>query len=128
VLTVTVLAVLDAELAITKFTVMVVPSELTVIPFIVIPPPVTFTTDEPVTGVKLVPVKVTETVVPWVPEVGLIVLNVGAGGRPTVNASVFVVPMPVVTPIALCVVAAEPEIVMVAVTVVSFTTWKLPEA
>lgn len=75
-----------------------------------------------VAPLRLVPVRVTGTVDPRAPDVGLIDVSVGTDAAVTVNCTVLVVPAGVVTLTVLPVRAAVPEIVNVAVTVLSFTT------
>jgi hypothetical protein len=65
---------------------------------------------------------VTGTLVPRTPELGLTEVSVGAGGLTTVNVTLFVIPMSVVTLTFLAERVAPVEIAKVAVTVVSFTT------
>src|SRR5215469_10462747 len=76
--------------------------------------------------VRLVPVKVTVTLVPRAPEVGLIEVSVGGGGAVTVNVTGLVIPPGVDTLTLRAPVGARLAIVKVAVTVVSFTTVRLP--
>jgi hypothetical protein len=83
------------------------------------PPPLIVTAVAPF---RLVPVSVTGTVVPRAPEVGLIDASVGTVAAVTVNCTVLVVPIGVVTLTALPVRAAIPEIANPAVTVLSLTT------
>ena len=68
------------------------------------------------------PVRVTGTVEPWTPVAGTIEVRTGAV---TVNVTVLLIPPGVVMLTFLAVVAADPEIAKVAVTVVSFTTTRL---
>jgi hypothetical protein len=76
-----------------------------------------------VVPVRLVPVRVTETVVPRIPRIGVIEVRLGAT---TVNApNRVLVPAGDVRVIFLAVSAAVPEIVKVAVTVEEFTTTML---
>ena len=77
------------------------------------PFPDTFTAVAPV---RLVPVRITGTVVPWAPEVGLIEVSVGPC---TVNVTVLVVPMGVVTLTVLAPVVALAVITQLALTVVA---------
>jgi hypothetical protein len=95
---------------------------------------VSFTTVIPLTAMLLVPVftvvvpvkplpeRVTATVAPRAPELGLIPVSVG---RCTVNATELVVPNGPVTETFLTPVVALVEMVKVAVIVVEFTTLKL---
>jgi hypothetical protein len=114
VVTVTVRLVLDAEFAITKEASMVVPSAETEVTVAVTPAPALMVAPE----MKFVPVNVTPTVVLWVPEVGLILLNVGRAGRVTVNVTALVVPFTVVTVTFRPLTVALPAMVNVAVMVV----------
>ena len=75
--------------------------------------------------VRLVPVKVTLTLVRRAPEVGTIDVSVGGGGAVTVNVTGLEVPPGVETVTFLAVVAAVLVMVKVAVTVVSLTTTRL---
>jgi hypothetical protein len=75
--------------------------------------------------VRLVPVKVTVTLVPRAPEMGEIDVSVGAGGAVTVNVTGLVIPPGVDTRTFLAVVAAVLLIVNVAVTAVALTTTRL---
>src|ERR1700675_2417068 len=84
------------------------------------PPPLTATV-VPV-AVKLVPVRVTGTLVPCVPEAGLIEVSVGAGGLTTVNPTLLVLPIGVFTLTFLVDNVAAPVSVMFALIVVEFTT------
>src|SRR3954471_19422370 len=77
----------------------------------------------PVAPVRLVPVRVTGTVVPRIPDVGAIETKVGPS---TLNVTALVVPFGVVTVTFRAVRPAVSEIVNVAVIVVSFTTVRLP--
>ena len=83
------------------------------------PPPLTLTAAAPF---RLVPVRVIGTVVPRAPDVGLIDVSVGTDAEVTVNCTVLVVPIGVVTLTVLPVRAAPVPIVNVAVTVLSLTT------
>src|SRR4029077_20658557 len=87
----------------------------------VTPELVTFT---PAPATKFVPVKVTFTVAPWVPVLGLIPVRVGAGGvgRLTVNGTGAEVPAVVFTVTLAAPVAALAVIVKVAVIWVVLTT------
>jgi hypothetical protein len=71
---------------------------------------------------RLVPVRVIETVVPRAPDVGVIDVSVGTDAAVTVNCTVLVVAIGVVTLTVLPVRAAPAPIVNVAVTVLSLTT------
>jgi hypothetical protein len=84
------------------------------------PPPLTATVVP--LAVKLVPVSVTGTLVPCVPEVGLIEVSVGGGGLTTVNPTLLVLPIGVFTLTFLVDNGAVPVSVMFALTVVEFTT------
>jgi hypothetical protein len=91
----------------------------TVTPLTETPPPETLTD---VTPVRLVPVRVTGTLVPRVPEVGAIEVSAGAGGFTTVKVIGLLVPVVVVTVTFLPEAVAPAEIVNVAVIVVELTT------
>jgi len=78
-----------------------------------------------VAPVRLVPVSVTGTDVPRVPDVGEIEVRVGTGPAVTVKATVLLVPLGVVTDMVLPPVPAVEAIVSVAVAVVAFTTVRL---
>jgi hypothetical protein len=78
-----------------------------------------------VAPVRLVPVRVTGTVVPCVPEVGEIEVRVGAGRAITVNVRALVGPPGIVTVTFLALTVAVAEMLRVAVTVVVFTATKL---
>jgi hypothetical protein len=118
VVTLTVLAESVAVPEIVKFALTVV-AFTTVRPLTVIPVPETLIALAPV---RLVPVRVTGTVPPRVPVVGLIEVRVGGGGATTVKVTLLLVPPGVVTLTVLAEVVAVPEIVKFAVTVVGFTT------
>ena len=75
--------------------------------------------------VRLVPVNVTVTAVPRAPEVGVIDVNVGAGGAVTVKVTGLLTPPGVETVTFLAVVAAVTAIVNVAVTEVALTGTRL---
>jgi len=110
-LTRTDLAVAAAVVDMAKVAVTVV--ELTTVtPLMVMPPPVTSITVP--AGVKLVPVRVTDTLVPRAPDVGAIDASVGAGGLTTVNVTLLLVPPALVTVTVLAVRAAPGTIVRVA--------------
>src|ERR1700738_2807276 len=81
--------------------------------------PDTFTADAPV---RLVPVRVTGTLVPITPVLGAIEVSVGAGRETTVNVMVLLIPPGVVMLTLLAVSKAVPAIEKVAVTVVGLTT------
>jgi hypothetical protein len=85
----------------------------------VTPPPLVLTA---VAALRLVPVRVTGTVVPRAPDEGLIDVSVGTGWAVTVNCTVLVAPIGVVTLTVLPVTAAPAPILNVAVTILSFTT------
>jgi hypothetical protein len=106
----------------TKFAVTVVAfttvSELTVM----LPAGATTIVSAPV---RLVPVRVTDTVVPCVPEVGEIEVRVGTGRAITVNVRALVGPPGIVTVTFLALAVAVVEMVKVALTVVAFTATKL---
>jgi hypothetical protein len=89
----------------------------------VTPPPLVVTAVAPL---RLVPVRVIGTVVPRAPDVGVIDVSVGTDAAVTVNCTVLVVPIGVVTLTVLPVRPAVAEIVSVAVTVLSFTTVRPP--
>jgi len=82
------------------------------------------TTFEPAT--KFVPVSRTLTDVPRTSVAGAIEVSVGAGGATTVNVAALLVPAGVVTVTFLAPNVAVAEMVKVAVTVLAFTTVKLP--
>ncbi len=98
-----------AQLALTVVAVEVIPVQVT-------PPPEMVTAVAPA---KFVPVRVTGTVVPWVPEVGLIEVSLGPW---TVKVRPPLVPAGVVTLTVLDEAEAVVEMVNVAVIVVEFTT------
>ena len=75
--------------------------------------------------VRLVPVKVTVTGVPRAPEVGVMDVNVGAGGAVTVKVTGLVKPPGVETLTVRAVAGARFAMVNVAVTEVSLTTTRL---
>ena len=75
--------------------------------------------------VRLVPLKVTLTLVRRAPELGTIEVRTGAGGAVTVNVTGLEVPPGVETLTFLAVTAAVLVMVKVAVTVVSLTTTRL---
>ena len=90
------------------------------------PFPDTFTAVAPV---RLVPVRITGTVVPWAPEVGLIEVSVGPC---TVNVTVLVVPMGVVTltvlaPVVAAAVMAQFALTVVAVDVMPVHVTRVPD-
>ena len=72
--------------------------------------------------VKLVPVRVTETVEPTLPKLGLMVLRVGIEGTCTVNVTVPLVPFGVLMRTVCAPVVVVGAIVKVAVTCVELTT------
>lgn len=74
---------------------------------------------------RLVPVKVTVTLVRRAPEMGEIDVSVGGGGAVTVNVTALVTPPGVETVTFLAVVAAALLMVKVAVTEVALTTSRL---
>jgi len=77
-------------------------------------------------AVKSVPSSVTGTAVPRTPVLGLIELNVGTGGRTTVNATALLVPLTAVVTLTLLEVSPAPAVIAkVAVTVPSSTTTTL---
>jgi hypothetical protein len=78
----------------------------------------------PVVVSKLVPVRVTDTLVLRCPPTGEIEVSVGAGGLTTVNVTVLLLSVGVVMLTFLAVVLAPAAIAKVAVIVVSFTTLK----
>jgi len=85
-------------------------------------PPETFTAVAPL---RLVPVRVTETLVPWVPVIGEIEVNVGPW---TANITALVVPNGVLTVTFLVVVSeAVTGMVKVAVTVVGVHCHKIAD-
>jgi hypothetical protein len=86
-----------------------------------VPPPGLVTLTD-VAPVKFVPVRVTETVEPRVPILGLIEVSVGSGGAVTVNVTPLLVPPGVLMVTFLAVLFALAEMVKVIVTVVEFTT------
>ena len=88
------------------------------------PPPETATVVSPV--MKLVPVRVTGTVVPRTPVVGAIEVNVGVGGIVTVKVTALLVPPGAVTVTFLAVPAANALMVKVVWTCVSLTTVMVP--
>jgi hypothetical protein len=118
--TVTFLVARGALAAIVKVAVTVVAfttdTLLTVIPLV---NPDIFTAVAPV---RLVPVRVTGTAVPRMPELGAIEDKVGVGGFVTVKDTALLVPPGVTTVTSLDVRPAEDEIVKVAVIVEEFTT------
>jgi hypothetical protein len=75
----------------------------------------------PVVVAKLVPVSVTEKLEPWSPWLGVVEVRVGAGGS-TVNPTVLLVPLGVVTVIVLAPSTALAAIAKFAVTVVAVET------
>jgi len=91
----------------------------TLILLAVTPVPDTLTALAPV---RLVPVSVTGTVAPCRPELGLIVVSVGAGTVVTVNVTLPLVPPGVVTVTFLAPRAALPPMAKLAVTEVALTT------
>jgi len=100
------LAVMEVELA-------------TVTPLTVTPVPDTLTALAPV---RLVPVRVTGTVAPCMAAAGLIAVSVGAETIITVNVTLLLVPLGVVTVTFLAPVAALPPMARLAVTEVALTT------
>jgi hypothetical protein len=108
----------DAPLAITKLAVTLVEPE-TVNPVTEIPDP---ETDIPVAPVRFVPMSVTGTVVPCVPDVGLIDERVGPV---TVKLTELVFPTGVVTLTDRDETVAFDAMVKVAVTVESLPIWML---
>jgi hypothetical protein len=116
-LTVLALAVAVAEIANVAVTVVLL---TTVRPLYVTPAPDTVIVVAPV---RSVPVSVTGTLVPLVPELGAIANRVGPN---TVNISVLLVPPGVVTLTVLALAVAVAEIVNVVVTVVELTTVTVP--
>jgi hypothetical protein len=116
-ITVTLLGDSAADPAMAKFALIVV-SFTTVTPLIVTLPPVMAT----VPPVRPTPVSVTGTVLPRVPEIGLIAVSDGAV---TVNVTPLLVPPPVVTVTSLAETVALAAMVNVAVIVVGFTTVRL---
>lgn len=122
VVTVTVLPPDPAPTAIAQFALTVVAVEVIPVQATLVPEKVT-----KVAPVRLVPVRVTGTVVPRTPVVGAIEVSVGSSGAVTVNATVLAVaPAGVVTLMFRTPVAAPVGITRLAVTVVSLTTWKVP--
>lgn len=117
VVTVTFLAVRPAVAVIVKVAVTVV-SLTTVKLLTVMPAPTPLIAD---VVNRLVPVKVTGTLVPREPNVGLMELSAGAAGLLTTKDTLLLVPFVVVTETVLVVSAAVVEIANVAVTVVSLT-------
>jgi hypothetical protein len=115
VVTLTFLAVSEAVVVIINVAVTVV-SLTTVRLLYVTPEPDTVILVAPV---RPLPVRVTGTLVPRVPELGAIVESTGPD---TVNVWVLLVPPGVVTLTVLALIVAVAKIVNVAVTVVSFTT------
>jgi hypothetical protein len=115
--TVTVLALSVAVAVMTRFAVTVV-SFTTERPLTETPVPDTVTAEA---VSRLVPVKVTGTVVPRTPVLGAIEVRVGVGGLTTVNGTVPLVPPGVVTLTFLAVSPAVVAIAKVAVTVVLLT-------
>jgi hypothetical protein len=114
----TVLADSVAPVLIVKVAVAVV-GLVTVKPLTVTPVPDTVTAVAPV---RLVPVKVTGTLVPRTPVAGAIEVSVGTGRPITVNVTVLLVPPGALTVTFRAEAVALPEIAKVAVTVLSFTT------
>ena len=104
--------IVNVVVAVVAFTTVTAPT--------VTPPPETATVVPDV--VKFVPVRVTGTDLPRTPVLGATEVSVGIGGAITVNASVFVAPIGVVTLTFLRVRPAVAEIVNVAVAVMSLTT------
>jgi len=102
--------------------VVVIVVEFTTVTALWLTPPPEIPTVAPL--VKFVPVSVTGTDVPRVPEVGLIEVRVGGGAFTMVNVTLLVVPEGVTTDTFRAVRLAPAEIVNVAVTVESFTTVK----
>jgi hypothetical protein len=99
VVTLTLCAVKPAVLVITKFAVICV-ALTTVTPPAVTPTPLMLIVVPVV--VKLVPVRVTATVVPRAPVFGATEVRVGVGGVDTVKGTVFDVPFPVTVTLTLC--------------------------
>jgi hypothetical protein len=117
--TLTVLAVGTALAAITQLAVTVVEVGVPVM-VQATPVPDTFITVAPV---RFVPVRVTGTVVPRVPDVGEIEASVGPT---TVNGTVLVFPIGVTTPMFLITTVAVIAMLRVAVTVVELITLNVP--
>jgi|ERR1700692_245712 len=116
--TLTFLAEALAEAEIPKVAVTVV-LFTTVICVTVIPPPFTFTAVVPV---RPVPVRVTPTLVPFTPVLGLIEVRVGVTVAVTVNVTALLVAAPTETVTLLALVLAPFEIAKLAVTTLSLTT------
>src|SRR5438105_40442 len=118
--TVTFLAVAAAPAVIVNVVVSWVPAAFTVRVPALTPAPDTFTAVAPV---RLVPVRVTATLLLRWPELGAIEVSVGAGGGIIVNVTALLVTPPAMATVTFLAVAFAPmAMVNVAVIVESFTT------